>query len=189
MASSEPIEIYNASPQGSLSARSVTETTPLVEKPEVKRSGLLRRVRESVLIKPKTANMILFWSTLAYLVYGSLLNHENCFVPPIRQFYTFQTNDPNSVLIKLTNSTSGIITFLNMMGSGVYGLISNRLLLNFYPLAGYLADVRYGRYKVVTFGLKTIWLGILLFVIMFIVLYAVAYVLNRNFWLTKFVNE
>ena len=41
--------------------------------------------------------------------------------------------------------------------------------LLFYPLAGYLADVRYGRYKVVTFGLKTIWLGILTFIISTIV--------------------
>ena len=187
MASSESIEIHYASPQESPSAASVTETTPLVKKSEVKRSGLLRRLRESVLIKSKAANMILFWSTLAYLVYGSLLNPENCFVPPIRQLYAFQTNDPNSVIIKLTNSTSGIITFLNMMGSVVYGLIGVWLL--FYPLAGYLADVRYGRYKVVTFGLKIIWLGILTFVTIFIILYAMACALNGNVWIiTDFYN-
>ena len=65
--------------------------------------------------------------------------------------------------IIVSRNTNSAISFMNMFGSGVYGLIGIWLL--FYPLAGYLADVRYGRYKVVTFGLKTIWLGIVTVVI------------------------
>ena len=168
MASSSPTEIAGASCPGENTTDSnATETTPLVKKSKVKRSDLLRtsRLRESVLIKSKAANMILFWSTLAYLVYGSTLNPENCFMLTVRLFLGVcaQLSD---VSISLGRAISAI-TFMNMIGSGIYGLIGIWLL--FYPLAGYLADVRYGRYKVVTFGLITIWLGILTFAILFLI--------------------
>ena len=108
-----------------------------------------------MLIKSKAANMILFWSTLAYLAYGSLLNPENYFMLPV---WEFQHVSPFNI-----SGVSSAIPFMNMIASGVYGFIGIWLL--FYPLAGYLADVRYGRYKVVTFGLKTIWPGILLAIV------------------------
>ena len=65
----------------------VTETTPLVMKNSnvKKRSGLLRRLRESVLIKSKTANMILFWNTMVYLVYRFVLNPDIIFIIPVYQ--------------------------------------------------------------------------------------------------------
>ena len=178
MASSSPTEIASVSCPGGANAtdRNVTEITPLVKKSEVKRSGLLRRLQESVLIKSKAANMILFWSTLAYLVYGSLLNPENCFMLPVREVFGYYTQELD-VSISLGRAISAI-TFMNMIGSGVYGLIGVWLL--FYPLAGYLADVRYGRYKVVTFGLKTIWLGILTFAIIFIIWYCVIWKMSLN---------
>ena len=163
MASSSPTEIASVSCPVAIrpnaTNRNVTETTPLVKKFEVKRSGPLLRLRESVLIRSKAANMILFWSTLAYLVFGSLLNPENCFMLPVGLFLEFDSIVSHGNFSRVYNA----LTFMNMLGSGVYGLIGIWLL--FYPLAGYLADVRYGRYKVVTFGLKTIWLGILTFVI------------------------
>ena len=46
----------------------------------------------------------------------------------------------------------------------MYGLIAVWLL--FYPLAGYLADVRYGRRKlVVSVGLRMMWMGIMVLII------------------------
>ena len=147
---------------------SVTETTPLVVKSStVRRSGLLGRLRESVLIKSKAANMILFWSALAHLWYGFMLNPDNIFTVPINQLFHISPlvyNDPYSNINKLLNATSGAITFINMIGSGVYGLIA--LWLLFYPLAGYLADVHYGRYKVVvSIGLRMMWMAFMVFII------------------------
>ena len=179
MASSSPTEIASVSCPGEPNAtdRNVTETTPLVKKSKVKRSGLLRRFRESLLIKSKAASMILFWGTLAYIVYESLLNLRIAICYQLFLKFEFSVSHGN------ISRAYSALTFINMLGSGVYGLIGIWLL--FYPLAGYLADVRYGRYKVVTFSLKTIWLGIVTVVIMFITLYAVAYVLNGNAWLIE----
>ena len=59
---------------------SITETTPLVVKNSVlRKSGLRGRIRDSVLIKSKAANMILVWSAIMYIWYGILLNPENFF--------------------------------------------------------------------------------------------------------------
>ena len=170
MASSSPTEIASVSCPGEPNAtgRNVTETIPLVKKSEVKRSGLLRRLRESVLIKSKAASMILFWSTVAYLVYGSLLNPENYFILPVWEFHLNK-----HVSLFNISGVSSAIPFMNVIASGVYGLIGIWLL--FYPLAGYLADVRYGRYKVVTFSLKTIWLGILFAIISHYFIYNCAF--------------
>ena len=178
MASSEPTNITSASLQRSPNANT-TETTPLVKVSKVRRSSLMKKLRESVVIKSKAANMILIWSAFAYLIYGTLLNPENVFVVPVRQLQLF--HDSRSIFFKLTDNTS---TFMNMIGSGVYGLVGMWLL--FYPLAGYLADVRFGRYKVVTFGLKMIWSGLLTFVVMFTILYFVGSALMGYTWLTTF---
>ena len=143
MACSEQIEITSAQdddcPQ--------TESTPyaLVKSSTVRRSGLLGRLQESVLIKSKAANMILLWSTMAHFIYGMALN-------------------PNFIFIVLQSGfLSGAVPFISAIGSGLYGLIAAWLL--FYPLAGYLADVRYGRYKVVIFSLRMIWFALVFLVV------------------------
>ena len=130
-----------------------TESTPLVVKSSiVRRGGLLGRLRESVLIKSKAANMILFWSTMVHFYYGMAIN-------------------PNCVFI-ISQSLEGKVPFISTIGSGVYGLIAVWLL--FYPLAGYLADVRYGRYKVVMVGLFIIWYALALL--------AAGVCINALFW-------
>ena len=185
MASSESTKISSAPLQKSPSASNasnVTETTPLARNSTMRRASVLKKLQESVLIKSKAANMILIWSVLAYLIYGTLLNPENVFVAPIRQLYIF--HDTQNIFSKLTNNTSGFVTFMNMIGSGVYGFVSVWLL--FYPLAGYLADARYGRYKIVTVSLRIMWFGILMFVVIFTILYFVGSGLMGYTWFGKF---
>ena len=84
--------------------------------------------------------MILLWSTMVHFIYGMVLN-------------------PNSNFSILLNGLfiSGI-PFISAIGSGLYGFFAVWLL--FYPLAGYLADVCYGRYKVVIFSLRMIWFAL-----------------------------
>ena len=145
MASNEEVTIGSATiPQETPEAdRSITETTPLVVKNSaVRRSGLLRRLQQSVLIKSKAANMILVWSAIMYLLYGILLNPDNLFTM-------------NNVILD--------VTFEVEIESGVYAFIAIWLL--FYPLAGYLADVRYGRYKLVIFGIGLTWTATIIILI------------------------
>ena len=147
----EPTTIPRETPEAD---SSITETTPLVVKNSVMRSGLLRRLRESVLIKSKAANMILVWSALMYLLYGILLNPD----------------------ISFTINISFIIT----IQSGVYAFIAIWLL--FYPLAGYLADVRYGRYKLVIFGIGFTWTAIIIPMLVSAMITAVIFV---TLWIGK----
>ena len=152
----------------------VMEATPLVVRKSKGRNSLLRRLCESILIKSKAVNMILFWNTLVYFVYGFLINPENVFILPAGQWlrFFFSQNDP-----AFLHATEGSIGFMNMIGSVVYGVIAVWLL--FYPLAGYLADVRYGRYKVVISGLKVIWFGVLIYLVGGIFLYALIIFLKK----------
>ena len=92
MASNDPTEINTTPlPESPLAIDSNdTETTPLVKNTTVWKSSPLQRLRESVVIKSKAANTILFWSALVYLVYGTTLNPENWFVAPTRQLYERQ---------------------------------------------------------------------------------------------------
>ena len=149
MASNEELTIVSAAiPQDTPDAdSSIAETTPLVVKNSVVRSGLLRRLKESVLIKSKAANMILVWSALMYLLYGILLNPDNVFTMNIS------------------------LNFVIMMESVAYALIAIWLL--FYPLAGYLADIRYGRYSVVIFGIRFTWKGLIVLVVVGAVITAI----------------
>ena len=134
----EPATIPRETPEAD---SSITETTPLVVKTSaVRRSGLLGRLRENVLIKSKAANMILFWSAMMYLLYGILLNPDNLFTMNIMN-----------------------VTITIVMESGIYAFIAIWLL--FYPLAGYLADIRYGRYKLVIFGIGFTWTAIIIVLI------------------------
>ena len=146
-----------------------TETTPLVvRKSAVNRSGVLRRLRESVFIKSKAANMILFWSFLAYFLYGIVLDPNNSFLLPLERY-------PFYMLLSDTSNRTFSITigFVYVIGSGVYSAIAVWLL--FYPLAGYLADIRYGRYRVVLCSLRIMWFALIFLIIGVIVF-------NGIFW-------
>ena len=158
MASNEEATIEPAAiPQDTQNADcSITETTPLVVKNSaVRRTGLLRRLRESVLIKSKAANMILVWSAMMYLLHGSLLNPDNFFTVPINQLV--------STTLLPGHGSLGVMQYTVMIGSGVYAFIAIWLL--FYPLAGYLADVRYGRYSIVIFGIRFVWAGTIILIV------------------------
>ena len=127
----------------------------------LQRNGLplLQRFKESVLIKSKAVNTILFWNALVYLLYGFLYNPDIVFV--VATSYS------------VVPPVIGISNIFIMIGSGVYGLIAVWLL--FYPLAGYLADVRYGRYKVVRCGLLTMWLALFTLIVVGLVLAALCF--------------
>ncbi len=118
-------------------SRDATEATPLVTSNQQKYDK-----KKSVLIKSKAAIMILIWTALMSLIYGSFLKPEHFFLV---------------LMIEIPIFTP---TFTpEMIDSGIYAVFAFWLL--FYPLAGYLADVRYGRYKVVRCSVCTTWFGLL----------------------------
>ena len=162
MASSEQAEIVSAL-SGGLgspdSEREVTETVPLKKSSSIiQKNSWLRKLRKSVLIKSKAANMILFWTFIMYFVHGIALDPNNSFSLLISVRRSLEIS-----AYKSSKSTfSGSIAYIYVIGSAVYGMIAVWLL--FYPLAGYLADVRYGRYKVVLCSLKLMWFALIIFV-------------------------
>ncbi len=79
------------------------------------------------------------------LIYGGFLNPENYFL------FTYLLTR----VVPVFNS--------EMIDSGIYAVFAFGLL--FYPLAGYCADIRYGRYKVVRCGVCTTWCGLLTVVV------------------------
>ena len=91
-------------------------------------------------------------------IYGGFLNPENYF---LFTYLFMGLEDPTSL--------SGFNS--EMVDSCVYAIFAFWLL--FYPLAGYLADVRYGRYKVVKCGVCTMWCGLLTVVILGVVVNAI----------------
>ncbi len=117
-------------------APDATEATPLVTSNHSKYGK-----KKSVLIKSKAAIMILVWTALMSFIYGGFLNPENYFL------FTYI----------FTRVYPGAIFNSEMIDSGIYAVFAIWLL--FYPLAGYLADVRYGRYKVVRCSVCTMWQG------------------------------
>ena len=80
--------------------------------------------------------------------------------------------NPNCVCIiteLISHVQGGVhVPFITTIGFIVYGLIA--LWLLFYPLAGYLADVCYGRYKVVIFSLRMIWFALAFLVVIGVLL-------------------
>ena len=116
-------------------SRDATEATPLVTSNHGKYGN-----KKSVLIKSKAALMILIWTALMSLIYGNFLNPE---------VYSFLANTPQL----------GFETLEIKIAGGVYAVFAFWFL--FSPLAGYCADVRYGRYKVVRCGVCTTWCGLL----------------------------
>ncbi len=117
-------------------SRDATEATPLVISNHGKYGN-----KESVLIKSKAGLMILFWTALMSFIYGGFLNPE--------------------VMINVMNLFG--LTENTVLACGVYAVFAIWLL--FYPLAGYLADVRYGRYKVVRCSMCTMWCGVTTFIV------------------------
>ena len=149
----------------------VSETLPLNKSRSViQRNSWLRRLRKSVLIKSKAANMILLWTFLMYFVRGIVLDPNNSF------FVSF-----GSVWISIHESSRNTVS-IAMIGSGVYGVIAVWLL--FYPLAGYLADVRYGRYKVIFWSIRLVWGAMILFIIGAVIISAVIWpvVIKSHSW-------
>ena len=100
------------------------------------KQSMLSTLKDRVFVKSKAANMIILWNLLVSFVYGILLN-------------------PGVSIVGL-NMAGGLYTYiLNLtIGPSVYGYVAVCLL--FYPLAGYLGDVRFGKYKTVHCSLWTI---------------------------------
>ncbi len=124
-------------------SRDSIEATPLLSSNDQKYGK-----KKTVLIKSKAAIMILIWIVLMYFVYGFILNPEIYFL--------------FSYFMKLLLGYSPVITN-EVIASCVYAVFAICEL--FYPLAGYLADIRYGRYKVVRCGICTMWCGLLAVVV------------------------
>ncbi len=116
-------------------SRDATEATPLVTSNHGKYGN-----KKSVLIKSKAAIMILCWTVLMSLIYGSFLN-------------------PEVYLFVFVTPQVGLETIEIIVATCTYAATAFWLL--FYPLAGYCADIRYGRYKVVRCGVFTTWCGLL----------------------------
>ena len=168
MASSEQAEIVSASFGESPDNESdVSETVPLKKSNSIiQRNSWLRRLRKSVLIKSKAANMILFWTFLMYFLQGNALDPNNSFLVPF-----IQQSLLKSAFEMLRSILNGSIAYIYVIASGAYGVIAFWML--FYPLAGYLADVRFGRYKVIFFSLKLIWSALIIFTLALVVFNAV----------------
>ena len=122
-------------------SRDATEATPLLTNNQRKYGN-----RKSILIKSKAAIMILIWTALMSLIYGSFLNPE---------VYLFVFVTPQSALVSWYTEI--------IVASCTYAVSAFWLL--FYPLAGYCADIRYGRYKVVRCSVCTTWCGLLTVVV------------------------
>ena len=168
MASSEQAEIVSAlSGESQDTERDVTETLPLKKSSSIiQRNSWLRRLRKNVLIKSKAANMILFWTFLMYFLHGIALDPNISFLVPIMQ-QSLQV----PAYENLTSTSSVSIVYIYEIISGVYVVFAVWML--FYPLAGYLADVRYGRYKVIFCSLKLTWSALMIFFIASLVINAI----------------
>ena len=128
--------------QASLSRSSSHENSPLLGE---KSQGCYRNVKKKFkghrccLSSSKTAELSIIWNLI--ISFGMM-----SFLDPT--FYDLLAGNDNGIVI----SSVGIS----------YG--ASALLFLFYPLAGYLADVRWGRYKAVVNGLSFILYGILMMI-------------------------
>ena len=130
-----------------------TEATPLMTSNHGKYGN-----KKSVLIKSKAVIIVYIWTALMSFMYGALLTPENYFLLD----YLLSRGSITSKRGVLSNAVAG---------SGIYAIFTFWLL--FYPLAGYLADVRYGRYKVVRCSVCTMWCGLLTFVFIGVIVNAI----------------
>ena len=69
----------------------------------------------------------------------------------------FDPSSYTSVLLLLNSSTTTFYEQRLQVSGGTYGI--GAFLLLFYPLAGYLADVQFGRHRMVVYSLYFIFLS------------------------------
>ena len=147
MAHNNPLVITQQEEQGGGITVTDHENTPLLissDKEAKIKQSMLSRLKDRVFVKSKAANMIILWNLLVSFLYGIMLN-------PGVSIVGINTNadDPYIILLNLSMT----------VGPSVYGYVAICLL--FYPLAGYLGDVCFGRYKTVRCSLWTIWITLL----------------------------
>ena len=148
MAHNNPLLITQQEKEGRGITVTDHENTPLLisnDKEAKIKQSTLSRLKDRVFVKSKAANMIILWNLLVSFLYGIMLN-------------------PGLSLVGITASKfigPGVVANLlnKIIGPCVYGYVAICLL--FYPLAGYLGDVRFGRYKTVRCSLWTIWIALL----------------------------
>ena len=100
-----------------------------------------QKVQTCYIVKSKAANFILIWNLLVAIAHKS-------FIDP--SFYTSNLYLTGHINVIINLSTFGL----------------SAIILLFYPLAGYLADVRWGRYKTVVRSLHcSFWAFIPIFII------------------------
>ena len=123
------------------STSSAIPTCTPTNKDANERSSLLKRIRRPCkpryspfCVKNKATLLILTWKFLFSLSLGVLLTP--------RTYLSLFADDLNVSFVAVT--------------CGAYG--STAILFMFFPLAGFLADVKYGRYKVVLTTLWLVWL-------------------------------
>ena len=148
MAHSQPLVIEHHIEEGGQTTdlEQEQERTPLLLKKN--RQSRLSRLKDHVFVNSKAANMILLWNLLLSLMYGL-----GMFIP-----------DPNTVTgLSYFAQMPGGPAVLKIIFVSAYGYFAICFL--FYPLAGYLGDVRFGRYKTVRCSLWTIWIALLSIVV------------------------
>ena len=146
MAHNNPLVITQQEEQGGGITVTDHENTPLlisIDKEAKIKQSMLSRLKDRVFVKSKAANMIILWNLLVSFLYGIMLN-------PGVSIVGINTSIRNYIDANLLNK---------IIGPCVYGYVAICLL--FYPLAGYLGDVRFGRYKTVPCSLWTIWIALL----------------------------
>ena len=147
MAHNNPLLITQQEKEGGGTTVTDHENTPLLnlsDKEAKIKQSMLSRLKDRVFVKSKATNMIILWNLLVSFLYGIMLN-PGVSIVGIPDTSKYIGVDPN---------------FLNMtIGPSVYGYVAICLL--FYPLAGYLGDVCFGRYKTVRCSLWTIWIALL----------------------------
>ena len=120
---------------------------------------LKSKIRRQSCLKSKPVILILIWTFLASVLHW-------CFT------------DPSSVITPLTLFHLGDKSYSIVIIGSVYVYFA--ILQFFYPLAGYLADVRYGRYKCVFGSLWTFIAGTVSIGLFFVVLIAILNIFLLN---------
>ena len=166
MAHNNPLVITQQDEEGGGTTVTDHENTPLLissDKEAKIKQSMLSRLKDRVFVKSKAANMIILWNLLVSFLYGIMLNPGVSIVG----LNNVIADTSGVSIVGLNNviaDTSGVETYilLNLsmtIGPSVYGCVAICLL--FYPLAGYLGDVHFGRYKTVRCSLWTIWIVLL----------------------------
>ena len=123
-------------------------TSLLNDEPVDDKCGCLKfKFRRQACLKSKPVILILIWVFLTSVLHWIFID-PNSFVTPL------------SFILNYLGSRSFIITVV--IGSA-YMYMYFAILQLFYPLAGYLADVRYGRYRCIACSLWSFIAGRILF--------------------------